>query len=792
MFAHSGLKKVSYLTVGSSRCDLTSLSTIQLTCRLQSSLSVGQKDVVVYFQNGGKKKFANGFTAGAYVLGQGSFTAAEVARDFSLSSVSGIANNGTKLVVNDALNSRLLMWEDLSNSSSVPTLVLGYDSLTATKARPGTYSSSLFSGVCITNGRMAASDYTNNRVFVWNSIPTVSNTAPDFVLGQQDFTGTEDNQGGSVAANTLLGPMGLYCDDSTIMVADYGNNRVLIWDGPISANNQNANRVIGQSDFTSSATNLNNAATLGSLSEPRDVTKHGNILAVSDTGNNRVLLYDYAALPATGAAAVRVLGQSNASNTSGATSSTRFRLPSRVLIDDDHLIVSDASNNRVGVWNITTDPLTTWADGRAMDFVLGQPDFTTNTSNDSGVTLATLLLPHGVTKFNGKFYVADYRNNRILIWNSVPTTTSESADELWGQASANTNNINDSAISGAELIGNTLNITTANGELIVSEGQGHVIKFFSPLTMHQQPYDRVWGQTALDQRVFNALSPTALSLRTVRGMHTASDGRFFVVDSLNHRLLIFNSPPLLNTTPPDNVLGQTNFTLRTSATSAAGLSSPNDVCATDSKIFVSDNANNRVLVWDTSTPLDPVVNGEAANLVLGQPDFVSSGANQNGLPSASTLDSPTGIYCDDTRLIVVDQDNHRVLIWNSHPTQNGQAADFVLGQADFTQNSMNQGLGTSSSTGLYTPSGVEVSNGHIFVTDADNNRILKWGLPITASGQAAAQVLGQSSFSENSCNRGMLAPDAFSLCYPTAIHIDGGRMYIGDTLNERVVVYPEL
>ena len=42
------------------------------------------------------------------------------------------------------------------------------------------------------------------------------------------------------------------------------------------------------------------------------------------------------------------------------------------------------------------------------------------------------------------------------------------------------------------------------------------------------------------------------------------------------------------------------------------------------------------------------------------------------------------VYSDGTHLFVADYDNNRVLIWNNIPTSNGQAANMVLGQPNMT------------------------------------------------------------------------------------------------------------
>ena len=54
----------------------------------------------------------------------------------------------------------------------------------------------------------------------------------------------------------------------------------------------------------------------------------------------------------------------------------------------------------------------------------------------------------------------------------------------------------------------------------------------------------------------------------------------------------------------------------------------------------------------------------SADLVIGQPDFTSNGANQDGDPAANTLISPTnGLYATDNQLFVMDG-NNRILIFN--------------------------------------------------------------------------------------------------------------------------------
>jgi hypothetical protein len=85
-------------------------------------------------------------------------------------------------------------------------------------------------------------------------------------------------------------------------------------------------------------------------------------------------------------------------------------------------------------------------------------------------------------------------------------------------------------------------------------------------------------------------------------------------------------------------------------------------------------------------PVPPVTNGQSADLVLGQPDFTSSEAN-NGGRSERSLSWPQSVAAVGDRLWVADAGNARVLQWNAMPVPNFAAADLVLGQLWFDSNS---------------------------------------------------------------------------------------------------------
>ena len=80
-------------------------------------------------------------------------------------------------------------------------------------------------------------------------------------------------------------------------------------------------------------------------------------------------------------------------------------------------------------------------------------------------------------------------------------------------------------------------------------------------------------------------------------------------------------------------------------------------------VIVADSQNNRVMGWLSATAFAA---GGAADLVIGQADFNSSGCNQNAAaPDATTLCRPIGVAFDVAhRVYVGDAQNNRVLVYD--------------------------------------------------------------------------------------------------------------------------------
>jgi len=331
-------------------------------------------------------------------------------------------------------------------------VTVGSGAATATTMSTNTGSGSAVSP----NGRHYLSDSANHRILGYNTVPTANGASADFVLGQTNFT---SGTAGS-SQSTLQHPAGVAIYNNHLLVADYDNNRVLIWNSLPSSNDALPDVVVGQANFTTNAS----GCTATTLFTPLAVAVVNGNLAVLDAFNNRVLLYQ--GIPtANNAAAVNVLGQSSLTSCPAAvnppTSSSLF-YPRDVLFDGTHLWVADSRNSRVLAWN-TTNPIAL-PTAKAADMVLGQADFISNTT---GVSSTALNFPAHLAfdVITGRFAVEDEANNRVLIWHKVPTCSATPcvittpADVVLGQSNFTSNVAN--AVPGTGATGNA--VPSANG-----------------------------------------------------------------------------------------------------------------------------------------------------------------------------------------------------------------------------------------------------------------------------------------------------------------------------------------
>ena len=255
---------------------------------------------------------------------------------------------------------------------------------------------------------------------------------------------------------------------------------------------------------------------------------------------------------------------------------------------------------------------------------------------------------------------------------------------------------------------------------------------------------------------------------------------------------------ILNSTPT-RVLGQDSTTLTSSAPNLvegrelfAPLGLALDTSTTPPGIYIADSSNNRVLGWRNGTSF---TNGQKADIVIGQNDFVTTFAKGPGTDLSTGFSSPAGLVVDaHGNLYVADLGNNRILRFPQPFNQTaGQVPDLVIGQPSFTTSGSNQG-GISAST-LSFVSGTSVlltyiaidSSGNLWVADAGNNRVLRFNVSVLGSqpaqGPAADLVLGQPDFASNSYSPfGDPLTNTNLFTTPTGIAFDSkGRLFVEES-----------
>ena len=365
------------------------------------------------------------------------------------------------------------------------------------------------------------------------------------------------------------------------------------------------------------------------------------------------------------------------------------------------------------------------------DAVLGQPDLTSNGSNQGGAagTPSTLNGNRGLfADSTGRLWVADTGNNRVLMFSSAATFANDAPADL--------------VIGQADFTG-------------IQENRG-------------------------------GANPAQNSLAGPRSVCVDLAGHLYVADSGNIRILRFD-PPFTNGMLAAQVFGQAgSFTTKTQANAAtadaSNMGNPDGIAVDEfGNLFLADLFLKRVLIYNT-----PANGGDTiADTVIGQANFNGSNANQgNANPAANTLFNPEGVAIDTQGdLWVADQENHRVLLF-VRPFSTNMNASHVFGQPNFTTGTA-ANPPTNASLNVPVQVALDPKSGNLFVADSVNFRVLEVADPRNAT--TASRVFGQlGSFTTKTLNNGGLS--ANSLNDPGGVACDAsGNLFVGDRNNNRAL-----
>ena len=228
--------------------------------------------------------------------------------------------------------------------------------------------------VAVADGRLYVSEGDNHRVQIYN-LPIVDNDEADVTIG----TGTAVTMG-----NTGFNhPASLVIANGKLYVSDYFNNRIQIYNLPITASDE-ADATIGTG---TQGTGTNQ------FYWPVGMVITNDRLYVGDSENHRIQIYNNLSGTPT---YERTLGTGAVE-----TDNTGFNGATHLAIANDRLYVSDHGNHRVQIYtNLSGVP--------AVERTLGTGAVETDSSG--------FHEPTGVAVHGSKLYVVDRLNNRVQIF----------------------------------------------------------------------------------------------------------------------------------------------------------------------------------------------------------------------------------------------------------------------------------------------------------------------------------------------------------------------------------------
>lgn len=603
--------------------------------------------------------------------------------------------------------------------------------------------------------RLFLLDGNNFRVLVFDTASIANGEAAVHVLGQVDFTSAVNGP----PTQTLIGAnaFSIAFDGvhNRLFVSNTNDHRVMVFDVASITDNEPAINVIGQTDFTSGSDGgLNQHGLGGPVGLAYDNTSDRLFVADQNTDRNRIMVFDVdpsVLIPNTPSAdgpdAINVIGQSDFTSNGTALSRNKVFVIRDATIDisGQRLFVSDEgddTHNRIMVFDVNPAVLianTPATDGPDAINVIGQTDYT---SGAHGLSQSTFNFPSGLgyDASNDFLYVGDSGNTRQLVFNVSPVV----------------------------LIANN---ATTDGP--------NAVDLLGVLDNNDQPVYDYDGFFSSNPQGFG--EPDYMALDYIHH-------RIFVSDYDNSRVLVFNANSDMSPTDhtADFVIGQANFQANLPQTNRSGLSGPEGVTydPVGDRLMVADSVNNRIMVFNTAT----ITNGMDATFEIGQADDADPFDSADPASGPAGLSTPNGIGYDagSQHLVVADTANNRVLIYDfSLGAGDGMDANFVLGQQNFIDNAS----GTTQTT-LNFPVGILAeSPNSIWVGDSGNNRVLAYDF-LAPTGDAATAVLGQPNFTSNTGGggaAGMTFPVGITVSGTPGSA--GALLYVSDTGNNRILVY---
>jgi len=679
----------------------TRSSTTQLTTTTSvstsSSTSFSTSPIQVTFENSTYQKASSSSASGWFTNGQsadmmlGGFGFDNSGGALQFNHPGQVSTDGTHVVLADTWNNRVLLWNSVPSSNNVPPdIVLGQPNFGTNNPGSALNQMNWPISASIAGGKLVVADTYNNRILVWNSLPTKNDQPADFqIVGAYQY--------GPILGNSSLRdikwPWGVWTDGQKMAVTNTVGGLILIWNTFPTQTNQSADIYIYG----------------GGIGTPRTITSDGTHLIIGDHNaclqNSQLQATTYYQLTCSAA-------------TVGSTWFWRsFPTHDNQLPD---FYMNEPSGG--GAW--MTGQFT--SDGRLllMGTILYEWNaFPINGSVAPNLQVGSWLIPGQVAKYTfiypfslaivgPKVLVSENQGNKILVFNSIPTSPTQFPDLVIGAP-----DINSSTLDSNFMLGNPLPVTDGKSLIEVSDASYMYVWKNLPNESGAHP-DVVYNFHTLTL----AFSPECAVINNGTLVIAGFNG-----DPTGPQIFIWNKIPL-NGELPDreySSIGGVKFGWMHG-------------CAWDNKYFyIADLQSNLIYVWKGL----PTTN-------LTSPLF------------ALPVNQPTQISSDGTHLVVssglgLDVYNVAGLSASSQPV--------IIG-------------GARISNGL---KGL-VADGHLFAVDTGFNRLQIWDNISQALNGGSANItigcLGSNSYCSANA---MIGGD--KLFWPYSLAFDGHYLWVGET-----------
>ena len=569
----------------------------------------------------------------------------------------GIASNGTKLLLADTRNNRVLVWNTLPTGNTPPDIVLGQENLYSNN--PGTGANKMNWPVAVaTDGqRVAVADTYNDRILIWSSFPTTNGQSADLVIESVPDDPLLQSDP-SYLKRRPAWSWGVWTNGEKLICS--GGGSVLIWNSFPTQDNQPADIYLRAQ---------------GDLGTPRTITSDGACLIVGDhnpgqnaspSGNQGNFVWS--SFPTTDDQAYDFF-MSDPLDPRGAWLQGDFA-------DDGKLVLLGVN---LYVWNsFPTDA------SDSPDLTLGNTDYRFEGGDGSGAVYA-----------GGKLYLSLSNGNKIVGFNSMPTSSNDSPDFAVGAPDIDTNTLQTNYII-------TNPVPASDGQsLFVSSDFDRKLYVWKNLpdesgaypdivySLPFAPWDSalfentlvlvgkqsicVWETLPRDgdfpDKQFNT-SIGSVTFQELKGV-ALDDRYFYLADEGANRIYVWEGIPDNDTEPKFSIdvsvptrlssdgtylvvtateadfdkrinfyrIDQLSSSAQPTLLTGANVNLPQAALAVDGHLFIGDAGFNRVLVWNN---ISDAVNGNAPEVVLGEEDLddhvPETGVDKLFWPAAMSFD----------------------------------------------------------------------------------------------------------------------------------------------------------